>query len=110
VRIGKQYRIAQSDLAALTGQPTAAFDREPVRRQRHIEVSSIVEIDAISPPTVDRLAAMLMGAAQGRPRDSQPLEYKVIYYAERARLKIFFSSGMDTNVSLFKLIQTVLES
>ncbi len=110
VRIGKQYRIARSDLAAMTGQPPASFDREPVRRHRHVEVSSIVEIDAISPQTVDRITAMLMGASHGRAPGAEPLQYKVIYDQERARLKIFLSSGMDTNVSLFKLINTVLES
>jgi excisionase family DNA binding protein len=47
VRIGKQYRIARKDLEKLTGRPAASFEPEPVRRNRHVEVSSIVEIDAI---------------------------------------------------------------
>jgi len=42
VRIGKQYRIAREDLDAFTGTESK------VRRTRHVEVSSIVEIDAIS--------------------------------------------------------------
>jgi hypothetical protein len=32
----------------MTGHPASSFDREPVRRARHAQVSSIVEIDAIS--------------------------------------------------------------
>src|SRR5271157_5126911 len=66
VRIGKQYRIAGEDLAAMTGRPASAFDREPTRRLRHIEVSSIVEIDAISPDAANRLTTSLMGATSGR--------------------------------------------
>jgi excisionase family DNA binding protein len=110
VRIGKQYRIAREDLAAMTGRPAAAFDREPVRRQRHVEVSSIVEIDAVSPETADRITNLLMGAAHGRPQEMEPLQVKTIYDRERARLKVILVSGMETNASLFKLIHAALES
>ena len=43
VRIGKQYRIAREDLEAMTGHSEPAH--EPVVRNRHVEVSSIVEKD-----------------------------------------------------------------
>ena len=110
VRIGKQYRIAREDLAALTGRPASEFDREPVRRQRHVEVSSIVEIDAISPTTVSRLTNLLMGAANARPRDDEPVRVETIYNEERAHLKIVLVGGMETNAALFKGIRAVLES
>jgi excisionase family DNA binding protein len=63
VRIGKQYRISGDDLAALTGRPTASFRPEPVSRSRHVEVSSIVEIDAVSPETANRLSTTPSAAA-----------------------------------------------
>src|SRR5208282_2579753 len=66
VRIGKQYRVAAEDLAAMTGRPASSFDPEPVRRNRHVEVSSIVEIDAIGPEAASRIANGLLGAANGR--------------------------------------------
>ena len=88
VRIGKQYRIAGEDLAALTGRPASAFVREPVRRQRHVEVSSIVEIDAISPDAANRMTNLLVGGAKAHSQDDQPLRVETIYNAERARLKI----------------------
>jgi len=110
VRIGKQYRIAGEDLAAMTGRPASAFDREPARRQRHIEVSSIVEIDAISPDAANRLTTSLMGAANGRRPGDEPLRIETIYDAERARMKIILVGAMDTNASFFKLIRAVLES
>src|SRR5262252_3233930 len=70
VRIGKQYRITREDLAYMTGRPASSFDREPVRRQRHVEVSGIVEIDAISPEAAMRVTNGLVGAANGRgPED-----------------------------------------
>jgi excisionase family DNA binding protein len=109
VKIGKQYRIAREDLAAMTGRPASEFDREPVRRHRHVDVSSIVEIDAISPETANRLTTMLMGAANVRRGGDEPLRIESIYDEERARLKIILVSGMDTNASLFQLIKKVLE-
>ena len=110
VRIGKQYRIAPEDLAALTGRPVAELDPQPVRRHRHVEVSSIVEIDAISPETANRVTNLIMGAANGRGQQEQPLRLQTIYDAERARLKIILVGAMETNASYFKLISAVLES
>src|ERR1700691_2788061 len=64
VRIGKSYRIAGEDLAALTGRPAAVCVREPVRRERYVDVSSIVEIDAISPDAASRLMNVLVAMAK----------------------------------------------
>jgi excisionase family DNA binding protein len=110
VRIGKQYRIAREDLAAITGRPESSFVRELVRRERHVEVSSIVEIDAISPETVSRLANLLMAAANARGDTRDRLRIESIYDQERARLKIILVGSMETNAALFKAIQVVLES
>jgi excisionase family DNA binding protein len=101
VRIGKQYRIAREDLEVLTGRPQPAL--EPVRRERHVEVSSIVEIDAISPEDVNRLTTLLMGAAKD-------IRIETIYDAVRAHMKIILVGGMDANASCFKVISAVLES
>jgi excisionase family DNA binding protein len=103
VRIGKQYRISGQDLAALTGRPVASFRPEPVRRERHVEVSSIVEIDAISPETVNRLTNSLMGAADG-------IRIEAIYNRERGHLKIILVGSMDQNASYFRFINAILES
>lgn len=110
VRIGKQYRIAREDLAAMTGRPAASFDREPVRRERHVEVSSIVEIDAISPETVTRLTNLLMASANMRGSQQDQLRIEMIYNTERARLKIVLVGSMNMNAAYFKAIQTILES
>jgi excisionase family DNA binding protein len=110
VRIGKQYRIAREDLEAMTGRPASAFEREPVRRQRHVEVSSIVEVDAVSPDTANRVMNLLSGAYNGRRSGDEPLRIETIYDAERARLKIILVGGMDTTASYFKIISAVLEA
>ena len=103
VRIGKQYRISGDDLAALTGRPVASFRSEPVRRDRHIEVSSIVEIDAVSPETANRLLILGSGVGSG-------VRVESIYNRERAHMKIILVGSMESNAHCFKFIQMVLES
>ena len=110
VRIGKQYRIAEEDLAAMTGRPKAAFRTEPPGRHRHIEVSSIVEIDAISPAEANRVTTLLGGICSGRRPPDEPLRVETIYNEERARLKIILVGELETHADLFKLILTVLKS
>jgi len=110
VRIGKQYRIAADDLATMTGRPVSSFEPEPVRRHRHVEVSSIVEIDAISPDLASRVTTLLMSSANGRREGDEPLRIETIYDAERARMKIVLLGGMETTGSYFKIVKAVLES
>jgi excisionase family DNA binding protein len=100
VRIGKQYRIARSDLEAMTGRPEPP--PEPVRRERHVEVSSIVEIDAISPEAANRLTTTLIAVARG-------VRVETIYDSARGHMKIILVGSMEMNASYFKLISTILE-
>jgi excisionase family DNA binding protein len=102
VRIGKQYRIAGQDLATMTGRPLESFRPEPVRRSRHVEVSSIVEIDAISPEAANHLSMSLVSAASG-------IRVETIYNQERARLKIILVGDMEKNASYLKFISAMLE-
>jgi excisionase family DNA binding protein len=114
VRIGKQYRIARENLEAMTGRPASSFEREPVRRHRHVEVSSIIEIDAVSPDTASRVMNLVGGSYNSRRSHEEvldePLRIETIYDAERARLKVILVGGMDANASYFKMIHAVLES
>jgi len=109
VRIGKQYRIAREDLEAMTGLPAAAFEPEPVRRHRHVEVSSIVEIDAISPELANRVTNGLLGAANGRGRQEQPLRVETIYNEVRAHLKVIVTGSVSTTVGMLQLMTAYLE-
>lgn len=108
VRIGKQYRIAHEDLEAFTGRPVPAPLRETVRRQRHTEVSSIVEIDAVGPETADRVTTLVMGAAANRGQGEQPLRIETAYDAERARLKIIILGGLRDSARLFEFVDAAL--
>ena len=108
VRIGKQYRIAREDLEAFTGHPVTSPRSE--RRHRHVEVSSVVQIDAIGRDAASRVTNSLMAAAKGRREDDEPLRIDTIYDEERERLKVILSGSIATSVSLLRLITTLAES
>jgi hypothetical protein len=83
-----------------------------VRRERHVEVSSIVEIDAVSPETASRVSNGLTGAAQGRHKGGvdEPVRVNAIYYPERARLKVIVTGGIAATTQFLGLINLLLES
>ena len=107
VRIGKQYRITRQDLEALTGQSAASLERPPVRRQRHVEVSSVVDIDAVSKDTAFRLTTMLTASVKGRSASDSPVRIDTIYDEERARLKVIISGSLQTTTVLLRAVETL---
>jgi excisionase family DNA binding protein len=108
VRIGKQYRIAAEDLEAFTGRPVTTAN--PVRRQRHVEVSSIVQIDAISPESAGHVSNMLMAASAGDRSGDAALRIDTVYNEELGRLKAILTGSISTIVPLLKLIDALAES
>jgi excisionase family DNA binding protein len=110
VRIGKQYRIAREHLEALTEHPAAAPVTEGETPRRHVEVSSIVQIEAVSVDAASRVTNALMAAANGRPDAEEPLRIDTIYDQERARLKVILTGGIATTASLLKFIAAYLET
>jgi excisionase family DNA binding protein len=110
VRIGKQYRIAREHLEALTGHRAAASDNEGEATRRHVEVSSIVQIEAISADAASRVTNALMASAKGRPDDDDPLRIDTMYDPKRERLKVIVSGSLATTASLLKFINAYLES
>ncbi|MFD9301452.1 helix-turn-helix domain-containing protein [Streptomyces sp. NPDC060048] len=113
VRIGKQYRITREDFEALTSLPqdTGAGTEGVVGAgagRRHVEVSSIVQIDAIGPDAASRLATLVTATAQS-PRDTpDPLRLQTVYDKERARMKIVILGGAAATADLLHLVDGVL--
>lgn len=109
-RIGKQYRIARQDLEAFTGQSASALERPPVRRQRHIEVSTVVLIDAVSQDSAYRLTTFLSAGLSGRSQSDAPARVETVYDEERARLKIIISASIETTNTLLGAIAAMAGS
>ena len=109
VRIGKQYRIAREDFEALTGRHPGGIDPDTVRRRRHVEVSSIVEVDAISPDDAARVSNSLLSAAKGKRDDDAPLRIETLYDEERGRLKVIVMAGLRDSASLLQMVRALVE-
>lgn len=108
VRIGKQYRIAREDLEALTGAPLLPPD--PIRRTRHVEVSSVVDIDAIAGDAASRVGNLLMAAVKGDRKGDQPLRVDTLYDEERGHLKVMITGSIPTSVGLLRMITALTDA
>jgi excisionase family DNA binding protein len=110
VRIGKQYRIAAADLATMMGRPVSALSPPAVRRTRHAEVYSVVEVNAVSPELSERVTNLLLGAASSRDHSEEvPMQVKAIYDAPRGQLKLILIGSIETTAALLKLINALVE-
>lgn len=110
-RIGKQYRVARTDLEAFAGPALALSDREAVRRHRTVEVSSIVAITAIDRDSVIRITNTLVAAANSnRQSNEPPLRVETIYDEERAALKVILIGGSEATAYMLRLVQLHTES
>jgi excisionase family DNA binding protein len=96
VRIGKQYRIAQTDLDAFTGRPAAPARPAP-------EVSAVVELDGVSAATADRLSTFLVAGAQ-----LQPLRVQTVYDDARGRLKVIILGGVAATSDVLRTLDDIL--
>ncbi|MFG2224992.1 helix-turn-helix domain-containing protein [Streptomyces sp. NPDC048644] len=110
VRIGKQYRVAHEDLEAFTGRPVPSGSDGDAGGQRHTEVSSIVEIDAVDAEMAHRLTTLLMGSAAHRGPGDAPLRIETVYDKDRARMKVIVLGGLGDTARLFAYMEGVLAS
>ena len=103
VRIGKQYRIARADLEALTGGPVPESPRASAGRVRHVQVASVVEVDAVGHASADRVSNTVMAAAVG-------LRIQTIYDEERAHLKVVIFGDAETTAAMLQIVHTLMET
>jgi excisionase family DNA binding protein len=99
VRIGKSYRITRGDLETLTGPQAPA--PSPAR---HIEVSSIVEMEGVSLDASIRLANSLLASLNGRKSGDPPLRAETLYDPERKRMKFILLGDPGVVADLLKMI------
>src|ERR1051325_10561895 len=109
VRIGKQYRVTREALDTLTGRtgPAVAANASATR---HVDVSSIVQVEGIEVDTASRVTNALLAAVKGRPEAAHPLRIDTIYDPERARLKVILNGSADTTAGLLKFVNAYLEA
>ncbi|TWD83451.1 excisionase family DNA binding protein [Kribbella amoyensis] len=102
-RIGKQYRIAREDLEEFTGTSVA-----PGAAGRSVEVSAIVQIDAIDKAGADRISTYVTATLEqdgiGRIRA------ELIHDTERGVLKVILLGDPRSTAELLHLVAMLADS
>jgi excisionase family DNA binding protein len=106
IRIGKQYRVTRESLEDLTG----AAPQEAVPRHRQVEVSSVIQVDAVSVETAGRVTNHIVGAAKATYDDGSPLRVETIYDEERSQLKVIVIGSLLHAANVFRLLGVLLEA
>lgn len=106
-RIGKEYRIARSDLNEFAGETGAP--QPPVARTRHVIASSIVDVDVIGPDESHRITTMIMASLNTRKGEGDFPRVDSIYYPEQAKLRITITANPVLTCELLRMINALLE-
>ena len=107
IRIGKQYRVTRESLEDLTG---AALPRHAVPRRRQVEVSSVIQVDAVSQDTASRVTTHLVEAAKAADDSGSALRVETIYDEERSQLKVIVIGSLLHGANVFRLLGVLLEA
>jgi excisionase family DNA binding protein len=105
VRIGKQYRIAEKDLREFTG----GGDAVPTRPAPRVEVSAIVQIDAVRRRVMDRITTHAVAAANGGASGRPQLHVQTFYDESRESLKVIVVGDADGTAKMITLISALAD-
>lgn len=108
VRIGKQYRVSRADFEALAGLAESEGASAAASRARHVEVSSIVQIDSVGPESASRLSTFLTASAQSARGAAHSLRIQTVYDRERGRMKIVILGDAAETADVLRLLDSVL--
>src|SRR5579863_7031580 len=78
-RIGKQYRIALSDLESFTGGPVESHDDRILAPGGRVQVSSVFTVEGVTPALATRMTNSLIGSANGPRAPGQSLAVSTAY-------------------------------
>ena len=107
-RIGKQYRVNTRDLSEFVGSDNTGHTFNAVNRQRHVIVSTTVDIDAIGKEETYRISTSLTGAFNSAREKGSGKRLECIYYEEQGRLRIVINADLESTHAILGLISVVL--
>jgi excisionase family DNA binding protein len=107
VRIGKQYRIAEHDLREFTNGKSAQGESAPTSPR--VEVSAIVQIDAVDRDVMDRITTHVVAAATGGSRDERHVHVQTVYDESRERLKVIVVGDADDTAEMVTLVSALMK-
>lgn len=106
-RVGKQYRIAASELSKLVGAQPAQGG--PPKRPRRIVTSTTVDISAIGQAEQERLVHLLLGAFHALNDQPKGRRFDAIYDAEEQRLRLLINAELEITNAVLGMIRGVLD-
>jgi excisionase family DNA binding protein len=108
-RIGKQYRIARSDLDAFTGGPSPSVEGRKVGVYARTDATCVVQIDAITRDSADRLSGALIGAAKAPRASGALMNVSAAYDEVRDSLRVVIMSGdLRAAADLMSMVDAIL--
>jgi hypothetical protein len=107
IRIGKQYRVAREELESIVGTSNS---REAIARRRRAEVSSVVQMDAVTQNMVLRVEDHLRNAVKTPRDDGSALRVETIYDQGHAQLKVIVIGSLSAAASVFGLLGAILDA
>jgi len=105
-RIGKEYRIIRADLDAFAGDTRAP--EAAVARTRQVIVSTVMDVDAISPADSHRVTTMVMASLNSRRGHGDSPRVDSIYYEEQGKLRVTITSSVELTVQLLRMIDALI--
>ena len=109
-RIGKQYRIARSDLDAFTGAPGPASNARMAGMYSGVQATSVVQIEAISQDSATHLTDLLLGAAKAHRAHVGSLQVSTAYDEARDCLQVVIvSADLRATTDLMGMISAVVK-
>jgi len=102
-RIGKEYRIADTDLAGFAGGAATAASAP------HAVASTIVDISGIGADAGARITTLVMAALNMRRGEPDFPRVDTIYYEEHAKLRITITANVQLTYELLRTIAALLE-
>lgn len=105
VRVGKQYRIPQDALEEFVGHALTIEPARPARTARHVFVTTVVTIDAISAEDSSRLTNTLM-AALGSGRTGSRVD--CVYREDVGQLRVIVNGALDVTRDLLDVVNVLV--
>lgn len=107
-RIGKEYRITRVALDEFAGA-TVHPETASIPRTRQILVSSIVDVDAISPDESQRIITLIMAGLNARRGEPDFPRVDSLYDSDRGRLRIMITASPVLTCDLIRTVATLAE-
>jgi excisionase family DNA binding protein len=109
-RLGKSYRVLRSDLEALTRQGEAA-GASPARSDAlSVRVTTVVDLDGLSPERAQRLSTLLTSVRMGNAARPDPMNLSIAHDPARDSVKVVMVGSASDTAGMLRLIQGLTEA